>query len=162
MIKRSFKAILAGLVCCTCLIGFSGCGDSATADNSKSTSSESDSDIDSDSNDENYDTKTDDSDENTDDYDTDASYDDSDDYDSDDTYDSDNNNGVYNPNGSDYTDINGNHWHKNRYDGNYYSDNGYSVYKRSDGATEITDGYGNWAADTDGDGQLDQYGSDNY
>lgn len=54
-----------------------------------------------------------------------------------------------------------NEWHKN-YDGNgYYNDDGYAVYSTPDGATEITDGYGNWARDTDGDGQLDTFGSDN-
>ena len=54
-----------------------------------------------------------------------------------------------------------NNWHKN-YDGNgYYNDDGYIVYNNN-GVTEITDGYGNWAQDTDGDGELDTFGSDNY
>jgi len=77
-----------------------------------------------------------------------------------------NDNYSYQPNGTYYKDSNGDDWYNskdaNGNDWHYNMDNGYSVYKRNDGATEITDGYGNWAADTDGDGKLDQFGSDNY
>ncbi len=62
--------------------------------------------------------------------------------------------------GSSDTDANGRKWHAAPDGNGVMSDDGYSIYTMPDGSKEISDGYGNYAGDSDGDGALDYYGSD--